>query len=189
MDFADEKRRQEEEGIVFLTCGGQNVRFDLRQAATALWRVGDVATINRDTAQELSEAFNAAMAVLQQIINRAAEAEAAASQEVKRVWSQLLLEHVPKELERLGLRDSEDRRKAIVQVHPDYAAALELERHLTWQVADLRGKKERVYRANNTTLAVMGHQPYHRGGVSGGNRPAAAPINTNPSSPYGQARY
>ncbi len=169
MDYALLERRQEEEGLVEFRYGDQAFTYDLRMVARALWRVNEVATVSRADAQELSDCFNDSEAVLHQVINRAAAALDAAEYATKTEKARLLLDVVPGEMERLG-KDSQDRRDAVIQRHPDYLAALAQERHMRWVVMDLRAKKERVHRANSTALAVLGERPnFHRGSTSGGS--------------------
>lgn len=184
--LAEQKRRQEDDDLVVFEHGGEVVSFELRKIAKAMSRVGEVVHITKSTAQELADDLDDAYKVLGQVLNHATCAAEAAEAFTKKEWSRLVLDVVPVELERRSLKDSVDRREAIVRTHPDYLEAQAKERHMHWVVADLRTKRERVYGAKRTCLAVLGERnDYHRGSLSGGS----AHTQAGPAPKFGQARY
>lgn len=186
MDYAAKQERQEKEDVVEFRLGDVLFLYELRKVVAAMARVGEVAYITKSTAQELASALNDGMKQLRQILNQARSALSAAGTEIDRVRGDLVLHSVPGILTKLGLKDSEDRRKAVWTTHPDYLAAVEFERYMRWVVNDLDSKHRHLYDANQTALAVAGgRQDFHRGGVSGGSPQTQA----GPAPKYGSPRF
>lgn len=162
---------QERESVILLSVPGYPEEIiDLKEVAPAMARVGEVALLTGAAdAQRLADALDEAYKALGQIQNRVNYLLDRVKASTKRKWDELLLDFVPGALSDRKIKDSTDNRNALVRTHEEYQQAQSLEAHMEWVSNDLRIKRERVYGAKRTCLAVIGERSYHRGSASGGS--------------------
>lgn len=155
-----------------LVSTGQVSRLDLAGIAREEARLAEVATVTAHKAPELLAAYNDAWLSLQRTSAFLQRELGIAEDLVKQTRARVVIDEVPGIIESKGLTDAKDVREAVVEVHPDYRRARQIEHALRCVSELVKGKMKAFENAFTSVKKILGEGTYGRGGPGRGNNPA-----------------